>query len=678
MVRTPTLLLLSGAVAVAAPVLAARLVQRRVDERLVPALTELTGQPVRVGGVDVGLTGTVRLDEVAIGTQLTAAYVEARVALSSLLAGRWGADEIEVAAPRLRARLGRDGQLDLATLIERVASRRAGPSGPPAPSSRRLRRIVVSGGDLVVSLPDGGQLRARGVEVHPSPGGARVVTRAVEVRAPTRLGLARARWPRVAADLRLPHIGIDRLLAADGELVLGSADARLRASRLTVMVDRAGQVVGRADVDDGGVPRPVTVVAVPRQRSLHVRADDVPLALAAPLLADLVDLRAARATGALALVATRTGSAVEGDLAISALALTAPGVAGTAMPTTRWTGRVELDRDRLRLAGTAATGALAVELDGWIARQPRRGVSDLTVTVRPVACLDALDSVPAAARDHLDGLTVQGELRARAQVRIDPAAPAGEAVQLDLDGPTGCLVLADAPAAAPAALTRAHQHVFPDGHHLDLADGSGLALLRGLPAHVVGAFVAGEDARFRTHRGFDLNQIARSLEINLREGRLLRGGSTISQQLVKNEWLGRQRTFARKLQEVILTWRLEQALGKDDILGHYLEIIELGPGVWGLAAAAAYWFGKAARDLTAGEAAFLAALTPEPATMSRRLAMAGGLDPRSAERRAIILRGMKRAGVLSEAQLTRAVREPVSLRAEALALAVSEPASPSP
>jgi membrane peptidoglycan carboxypeptidase len=172
-----------------------------------------------------------------------------------------------------------------------------------------------------------------------------------------------------------------------------------------------------------------------------------------------------------------------------------------------------------------------------------------------------------------------------------------------------------------------------------------------LPGHVPGAFVSAEDARFHVHAGFDLLQIARSLEIDLREHRLARGGSTISQQLVKNAFLSQRRSFDRKLQEAILTWRLEARLDKVQILERYLNLIELGPRVYGLTAAARHWFDAAPHELTIRQAAFLAALTSEPTSMSRRVRRAGGLDADSAARVDIVLRAMRRDGLLDAAEL---------------------------
>ena len=100
----------------------------------------------------------------------------------------------------------------------------------------------------------------------------------------------------------------------------------------------------------------------------------------------------------------------------------------------------------------------------------------------------------------------------------------------------------------------------------------------------------------------------------LREGGLPRGASTISQQLAKNLWLSPSRDPLRKTREAILTWQLERTLGKRRLLELYLNVVEFGPGVWGVESASRRYFGKAAADLTDDEAVRLAASLPSPAT----------------------------------------------------------------
>jgi monofunctional biosynthetic peptidoglycan transglycosylase len=126
------------------------------------------------------------------------------------------------------------------------------------------------------------------------------------------------------------------------------------------------------------------------------------------------------------------------------------------------------------------------------------------------------------------------------------------------------------------------------------------------------AMVAAEDAKFVDHEGFDWDGIQRALEKNEKRGRIVAGGSTITQQLAKNLFLQPDRTIGRKLEEAVIAWRLEQVLPKRRILELYLNVIELGNGVFGAEAAARRYFNVGAAQLTAEQAARLAAMAPNP------------------------------------------------------------------
>ena len=248
-----------------------------------------------------------------------------------------------------------------------------------------------------------------------------------------------------------------------------------------------------------------------------------------------------------------------------------------------------------------------------------------------------------------------GSLGGHARVALDLAAPSGDGVQLSLALDGGCHVDTEAPAADVSALAGVVDHVVPDGSTARVGRGApNWTPLGDMRAHVPAAFVAAEDAAFWDHHGFDLVQIARSLEIDLREHRLARGGSTISQQLIKNAFLTQRRSLDRKLQEAVLTWRLESRLDKRQIRGRYRNIIERGPRLFGIGAAARYWFNEPAAQLTLHQAAFLAAMTSEPTTMSRRVRHAGGLDPDTATRVDIVLHGMWVGGAIDGAELNAA------------------------
>mgnify|MGYP001310504606 CR=1 FL=1 len=136
--------------------------------------------------------------------------------------------------------------------------------------------------------------------------------------------------------------------------------------------------------------------------------------------------------------------------------------------------------------------------------------------------------------------------------------------------------------------------------------------LSGISPHLRHAVVAAEDASFFTHEGFDWEGIRGAALSNLEAGEMKRGGSTITQQLAKNLYLSSERSLLRKAREALITRSLEQRLTKKRILELYLNVAEWGKGVYGAEAAARHHFRKPSRDLTADEAAWLAAILPSP------------------------------------------------------------------
>jgi penicillin-binding protein 1A len=130
------------------------------------------------------------------------------------------------------------------------------------------------------------------------------------------------------------------------------------------------------------------------------------------------------------------------------------------------------------------------------------------------------------------------------------------------------------------------------------------------------AFVAAEDASFYEHRGVDFASIARAFVNNLVAGGVVQGGSTITQQVVKALLLTPERSYERKIKEIVLSFRLERQLTKDEILYLYLNQIYLGTGAYGVAAAAQEYFGKTVDELTLAEAALLAGLPQAPSRYS--------------------------------------------------------------
>ncbi len=165
-----------------------------------------------------------------------------------------------------------------------------------------------------------------------------------------------------------------------------------------------------------------------------------------------------------------------------------------------------------------------------------------------------------------------------------------------------------------------------------------------LPHHVIEAVVATEDRRFFDHRGLDPIGLFRAMFANLRAGRYVQGGSTLSQQLAKNLFLSSERTMGRKFEELMLAIWLEVRLPKQDILELYLNRVYFGGGAYGIEAAARRYFAKSARSLTLAEAAVLAGLLKAPSKYSPN--SSPGL---ARARSRVVLKKMLAAGYIEEA-----------------------------
>jgi penicillin-binding protein 1A len=188
-----------------------------------------------------------------------------------------------------------------------------------------------------------------------------------------------------------------------------------------------------------------------------------------------------------------------------------------------------------------------------------------------------------------------------------------------------------------------------------------IVLLEELPVHLVQAVLATEDRRFYRHFGMDMVGFARALLANVRAGRVVQGGSTITQQLAKNLWLTPERSIIRKLKELMLAIWLEARLEKQEILTLYLNRVYLGAGSYGVEAASRRYFGKSIRNVTLSEAALLAGLLKAPS----RYAPTNDL-PRARRRAATVIDNMVEAGFLKKQQAKVAKRTPAQLAKTAI------------
>lgn len=173
-----------------------------------------------------------------------------------------------------------------------------------------------------------------------------------------------------------------------------------------------------------------------------------------------------------------------------------------------------------------------------------------------------------------------------------------------------------------------------------------------VPGYVPLAFLAAEDRRFYRHGPIDAYAIGRAAWVNLRTGRTAQGASTLSQQLAKGMFLTPDRTIERKLQEILMAWRLEQVLSKDEVLELYLNRVFFGANTFGVDGAARTYFGKPANRLTLGEAALLASLPKAPSRLALNRDMAGALA-----RSRLVLANMEAEAWITPAEHAAALAE---------------------
>jgi monofunctional glycosyltransferase len=178
--------------------------------------------------------------------------------------------------------------------------------------------------------------------------------------------------------------------------------------------------------------------------------------------------------------------------------------------------------------------------------------------------------------------------------------------------------------------------------------------LKSISPYVVHAVIAAEDGSFYVHKGFDWHEIQASFETNLRAGQTRRGGSTLTQQLAKNAFLSQDKSYLRKLKEAYLAYAIENKYGKDFILEKYLNVVELGPGIFGVKAASFHYFQKSPSELHPLEAAYLAYLLPNPKVYSRSFAR-GELTPFARKMVGVILKRMAAFGKLTPDARTMAM-----------------------
>ncbi len=278
--------------------------------------------------------------------------------------------------------------------------------------------------------------------------------------------------------------------------------------------------------------------------------------------------------------------------------------------------RARLDGSELRiLSSEAHFGEMRAELSGLVQSGGGHRHVEGRLRVPLSGCQSVVDAMPSGLMPLVRGIKLSGSFGVDLQVRYDQQKPADTRVSLAVQNE--CRVQ-----EVPSELSaRRFERPFlrevkaPDGSSVTIDGGPGTpswVSLDDVSRHLETAVLICEDGRFHSHAGFDFRALESAIKDDLKQGRFARGASTVSMQLAKNLYLGQEKTLGRKLQEALLTMLLEQQLDKRRILELYLNIVELGPGLYGVGDAAQYYFATPAHSLTLGQSLYLASILPNP------------------------------------------------------------------
>ncbi len=274
--------------------------------------------------------------------------------------------------------------------------------------------------------------------------------------------------------------------------------------------------------------------------------------------------------------------------------------------------RIRIDHADIEREGVAL--ALAGEIEHTAERRHRR--YRMHARMPAVSCQAVLDAIPAELVPSLQGFQLDGDFDLDVRFEADYA----DLDRLVLGGRVGIAQCIPREVPAHASAERlggafTHRVTMRDGRQrvVQLYSGSGTYTpLPQISRHMVQAVLTTEDGGFWRHNGFLPSQFRTAMQRNLAAGKVRLGASTISMQMVKNVLLSHERTLSRKLQELFLTWYVETALSKDRIMEIYLNVVEFGPGIYGITRAARHYFGKYPEELAPPEAAYLALMLPSP------------------------------------------------------------------
>ncbi len=675
-------------VAVGLLVVYPRVGARMVREKVVEKITAKLGRDVKLGAVDVSLGhATIRDLEIRGPNdgELPLAYI-AKIeidfeALPSLI-GRVRLGAATLDGVLINMRRHHDGRDNVRDIIERLQSQ---PGGGGTGESTLPTSITMLHGKLVVDdavagatllMQDGdatwkpGELDAHMRDVTattiaaPKASAAKLDVHKVSGEPPTLKieGGELALWPRLAlssikgtisADPQQPRLftidlsggygGVANLWTAKGPLDTKSLTASIELEAEKFQLDRLAPILAKTPVVDYANTSVDTKIKLSLDRNgakfdgqFHLRG----LNVGHPMIADK-EVHDLDLSGKIAGGFDRTKGVLElsrGDFMTRDVPFSVTGSATKTHP-----------------AAVAENGKPVVRGPGGIQ------LLDMRLVIPPIDCQRVLDAIPTEMAPYMAGYKLNGVFDADVNLgvdwdRLDDTVLGGHV------GLKHCKVTSQ-PADSPKRLLREFEH------YVEIEKGKWYSFIVGesnedyvafedISPYLVKSIMSTEDSAFYFHRGFITTEFRTALVNDLKAGAFRYGASSITMQMVKNVLLYREKTLARKLQELFLTWHVENTLKKDRILEIYFNVIEYGPGLYGIGPAAKHFFGKPPKDLNPTEAAFFSTILPAPKERYKQYC-AGTLTKWTADKINRILGIMLKRDRLTQEEYDKAIATPL-------------------
>jgi hypothetical protein len=672
---------LGGLIAIGLLVVYPRVGASMLRDKLATKIRAKLGRELRIGSVRVGFGHAVVRDLDIIGPGDGAAplvhvdRIDLDFAPWRALVGEVRLGAIAVDGVAVAVRRAADGTDNVRDIVERLRQPTSadGGGGGTRPTQLTARRLRITIDDAVTG--------ARGAvgdgELGWSPTGLTATLHA--------LTLASGHGPHAelaTLTLTRPAGAPPVITVADGQVALWP---RLALTGIAGTIEPSADQPSRYAValagGYGGVQGtlwtakgPLDVAA--QTAELDLEAAKFQLDRLAPILerSPVLDYQATSVDAAFHLAVDRGGARVRGGFHLHGLNVGHPMLADREVRDLDISGEVTggFDRAARRLEltrGDFVTRGVPFQFTGHVTlpggtedgvRKEARVVTGRFV-IPPLPCQQVLDAIPPEMAPYLAGYRLKGTFDADLHVGVDWA----DLDATDLGGHVGiraCKVV-DEPKDSPRRLKEPFEHfvesdkgewssfvVGPENHDF--------VPIEEISPFVVKSIVSTEDSAFFTHHGFIPSEFRTALVSNLKAGGFKYGASSITMQLVKNVLLYREKTLARKLQELFLTWHLENTLTKDRIMEIYLNVIEYGPGLYGIGPASRHFFGKEPKELSPVEAAFFSSILPAPKARYAQYC-AGTLTKWTADKIQRILTIMYKRDRLTEAEYAAAQATPL-------------------